>query len=139
MRSVRIFTGTDLKSLRPASGKIGYVLETQGRNGPVTRTGFDDLESVTKNQAELIAIEKALTRMTEPCEITIFTESSYVAAGMEWAEEWKKNGWITARGKPVSNQEEWKRVLELMKPHKVTVENKQHEYSNWIKTELSRR
>ena len=139
MREVRIFTGTDLKSPRAASGKIGYVLETQGRNGPVTRTGFADLESVTRNQAELTAIEKALERMTEPCEITIFTESTYVAAGMEWVKQWKDNGWITARGKPVSNQEEWSRVLELMEPHKVTVESKQHEYSSWIKTELSRR
>lgn len=139
MRAVRIYTGTDLRSPRAASGKIGYVLETQGRAGPVTRTGFADLASVTRNQAELTAIEKALERMTEPCEIAIFTESTYVAAGMEWAKQWKENGWITARGKPVSNQEEWSRVLELMEPHEVTVESKQHEYSSWIKTELSRR
>lgn len=139
MRAVRIFTGTDLRSPRAASGKIGYVLETQGRNGPVTRTGFADLENATPNQAELTVIEKALERMTEPCEITIFTESTYVAAGMEWVKQWKENGWVTARGKPVSNQEEWSRVLELMEPHEVTVENKQHEYSSWIQTELSRR
>lgn len=139
MREVRIYTGTNLKSPRAAAGKIGYVLETQGRNGPVTRTGFEDFESVTKNQAELKAIEKALERMIEPCQITIFTESSYVAAGMGWIEQWKENGWKTARGKPVSNQEEWNRVLELMKNHEITVENKHHEYSNWIQTELGRR
>ena len=139
MRSVRIFTGTNLKTPRASSGKIGYVLETEGRNGPVTRTGFEELENVTRNQAELKVIEKALERMLEPCEITIFTESSYVAAGMEWVRQWEENGWITARGKPVSNKEEWVCVLELMRTHSVTVENKHHEYSNWIQTELSRR
>lgn len=139
MRTVRIYTGTDVRSPRAVSGKIGYVLETQGRNGPVTRTGFAELESATPNQAELAAVEKALERMTEPCEITIFTESTYVAAGMEWVKQWKENGWLTARGKPVSNQEEWNRVLELMEQHTVAVENKQHEYSNWIRTELARR
>lgn len=139
MRAVRIYTGTTFKSPRAAFGRIGYVLETQGRNGPVTRTGFADLENATPHQAELTVIEKALERMTEPCEITIFTESAHVASGMEWVKTWKENGWINARGKPVSNKEEWIRVLELMESHEVTVENKHHEYSNWLRAELLRR
>lgn len=139
MREVQIYTGTNIKSPRAASGRFGYVLATQGKKGLATLEDFGELENVTKNQAELKVVAEALKRMKEPCEITIFTESSYVAAGMEWLEQWKENGWITARGKAVSNKEEWIELSELIKDHKITVECKEHEYSSWIRTEITRR
>lgn len=36
-------------------------------------------------------------------------------------------------------REEWERLLELAKPYKITVENTEHEYSEWLTRELAHR
>lgn len=138
MREVKIYTATNIKGLRATSGAYGYVLETQGKRNLVTREGFGTLEAATKNQAELRAITEALGRMLEPCLITIFTESSYVASGMEWVDTWRENGWMTTRNTPVANKDEWMQMLEAMKGHAVRVECKEHEYSAWLRSEMAR-
>lgn len=140
MKQVNIYVQTSFRRPRKGNGWIGYVLETQGRNGPVTLTNFIQLEDATRHQAELLSVSKALERMVKPSEIAIFTDSLYVASGLNsWVEQWQQNGWKNARGEPVAYQSEWQQLLELAKPHKITVEDAEHEYSGWFKTELSRR
>ena len=140
MKHVNIYVQTSFRRPRKGNGWFGYVLETQTRDGPATRTGFELLEDTTRHQAEILSVSKALERMVKPSEITIFTDSLYVAGGFRtWVEQWQQNGWVNSRGEPVAYQEEWKKLLELAKPHKITVENAEHEYSGWLKTELSRR
>lgn len=140
MKQVNIYVQTSFRRPRKGNGWIGYVLETQGRNGPITLTNFIQLEEATRHQAELLSVSKALERMVMPSEITIFTDSLYVANGLNsWVEQWQQNNWQSARGVPVLYREEWERLLELIKPHIVTVKNEEHEYSGWFKTELSRR
>lgn len=140
MKQVNIYVQTSFRRPRKGNGWIGYVLETQGRSGPITLTNFIQLEKATRHQAELLSVSKALERMVMPSEITIFTDSLYVASGLNsWVEQWQQNNWQSSRGNPVSYREEWERLIELIKPHIVTVKNKEHEYSGWFKTELSRR
>ena len=140
MKQVNIYVQTSFRRPRKGKGWIGYVLETQGRDGPITLTNFIQLEDATRHQAELLSVSKALERMVKPSEIAIFTDSLYVASGLNaWVEQWQQNNWTNSRGEPVAYREEWERLLELAKPHKITVENKEHEYSGWFKTELSRR
>ena len=140
MKQVKIFVQTSFRRPRKGNGWIGYVLETQGKQGMVTRTGFEQLEDATRHRAELVSVCKALERMVLPSEIAIFTDSLYVASGWNgWIEQWQQNNWYSSRGNPVAYREEWERLLELAKPHKITVENTEHEYSGWLKTELSRR
>lgn len=140
MKQVNIYVQTSFRRPRKGSGWIGYVLETQGRIGPITLTNFIQLEEATRHQAELLSVSKALERMVMPSKITIFTDSLYVASGLNsWVEQWQQNNWQSARGVPVSYREEWERLLELVKPHNVTVKNEEHEYSGWLKSELARR
>ena len=140
MKQVKIFVQTSFRRPRKGSGWIGYVLETQGKQGMVTRTGFEQLEDATRHRAELVSVCKALERMVLPSEIAIFTDSLYVASGWNgWIEQWQQNNWQSARGVPVLYREEWERLLELIKPHNVTVKNEEHEYSGWLKSELARR
>lgn len=140
MKQVNIYTQTSFRRPKKGSGWYGYVLETEGKNGPVTLTNFERVEEVTRHQAELISVCKALERMVKPSEITIFTDSLFVASGFNsWLEQWQQNNWTNSRGDPVAYREEWERLLELTEPHKITVENAEHEYSGWFKTELARR
>ena len=140
MQKVNIYTQTSFRRPRKGNGWIGYVLEMQTSAGPATLSHFVQLEEVTRHQAELLSVIKAMERMTKPSEITIYTDSLYVTGGLNgWVEQWQQNDWNNSRGEPVAYREEWQRLLELAKPHKVTVENTEHGYKNWLATELERR
>ena len=140
MKQVNIYTQTSFRRPRKGNGWVGYVLEMQTSAGPATLTDFKLLENATRHQAELLSVCKALERMTKPSEITIFTDSLYVASGLNnWVEQWQKNDWNNSRGEPVAYKEEWQQLLELAKPHKVTVKNEEHNSKNWLSSELARR
>lgn len=111
-------------------------------NDPVTLTKTEDVENVTANGAELIAILKALRRMKEKCEITLYTDSSYVSSAINsnWLTEWQQNGWLNAKKQPIANQEEWQEMAKLLNGHVLSVEyNQAHEYGKWMKSQVERK
>lgn len=137
---VIIYTQTSFRRPRKGNGWIGYVLETETKSGEATLSNFVQLEDVTRHQAEILSVCKALERMTKPCEIVIYTDSLYVTAGFGcWMEQWLKNNWQSSRGTPVAYKEEWQQLLELAKPHEITVKNAEHGYSGWLTRELAHR
>ncbi|SHF19191.1 ribonuclease HI [Loktanella atrilutea] len=75
----------------------------------------------TNNQMELLAAISALESLTKPSRITIVTDSAYVKDGITgWIHGWKKKGWKTAAGKPVKNEDLWKRLDAATQSHDVT-------------------
>jgi Ribonuclease HI len=55
----------------------------------------------------MAAIE-GLKALTQPCHVTLTTDSVYVRDGVtRWMANWKRNGWKTAAKKPVKNQNLW--------------------------------
>ena len=79
----------------------GQILELGGRRDPTTN-----------NQMELMATLGGLDRILElPGDVEIYTDSVYVIKGItQWIWGWRKNGWKTADGGEVSNQDLWKRL-----------------------------
>lgn len=76
--------------------------------------------STTNNRMELTAAIKALEALNRPCEIEFVTDSEYLKKGIsEWITKWRRNGWRTAKGDPVLNQDLWIRLDELVKTHKI--------------------
>lgn len=125
----QIYTdGSCLKN--PGVGGYGVVIT---KNGEVEMTLSGHMAETTNNQAEMAAVIVALSWLTEPTEVEIFTDSQYVAKGMtEWLGGWKKNGWRTANRKPVLNKEEWLELDRLNAKHKVTwtwVARSSHEFN----------
>ena len=50
----------------------------------------------------------------------VVTDSEYVKNGITtWIHGWKKNGWKTASKKPVSNQDLWMELDELVQEHDI--------------------
>ena len=50
--------------------------------------------STTNNKMELTAVIRGLEALQEPCEVTLYADSSYVLQGMSsWMAGWKKRGW----------------------------------------------
>ena len=55
----------------------------------------------TNNRMELTAAIEALKALSEPCEVSLTTDSTYVKDGItQWLTNWKRNGWKTAAKKP---------------------------------------
>jgi len=73
----------------------------------------------TNNRMELRAAIEGLRALKEPCEVEIVTDSEYLKRGItEWIGRWRRRGWMTARNKPVLNQDLWRQLEELSARHK---------------------
>ena len=81
----------------------------------------------TNNRMEILAVVEALSALTEPCEVDLFTDSQYVRNSVEkrWLWGWQKKGWIKADKKPALNPDLWGRLLDLCDYHKV--------HLHWVK------
>ena len=77
--------------------------------------------NTTNNIMEIQAVIEGLKILKRPCEVEVYSDSSYVVNTFEkgWIDSWKKNGWRTASKSPVKNKELWEELYGLMQIHKV--------------------
>jgi ribonuclease HI len=100
----------------PGLGGWGAFL----RFGSSEKDIFGGESSTTNNRMELRAVIEALLLLVRPCEVVVYTDSSYVQKGIsEWIHGWKRNGWRTAGKDPVKNVELWQRLDAAQARHKV--------------------
>ena len=103
MKQVRAFTDGACSG-NPGPGGWGAVLQF-GDHERELRGGAAD---TTNNRMELTAAIEALRALSEPCRVSLTTDSTYVKDGItQWLANWKRNGWKTAAKKPVKNQDLW--------------------------------
>jgi ribonuclease HI len=73
------------------------------------------LGKATNNVAELTALERLLSAVDPDVPLEIRMDSQYaMKAVTTWLPGWKRNGWKTAAGKPVANQDLVVRIDELL-------------------------
>jgi ribonuclease HI len=95
----------------PGPGGYGIVLQS-GQHRKELSEGF---QLTTNNRMELLAVIKALEALKIPgSEVTIFTDSKYVADAVE--KGWVFN-WVKKRFKGKKNPDLWLRFLEAYKKH----------------------
>ncbi len=76
----------------------------------------------TNNEMELKAVLEGLKALKQPVEVYIYTDSKYVANGMnEWIYNWAKNNWKNSKKKDIEHKQIWQQIYNLMKKHKVKV------------------
>ena len=70
---------------------------------------------------ELTAVIEALSVLKEPCEVSLYTDSQYVANAVNknWLWDWQRHSWKKSDGKPVKNIDLWESLLKLLDVHKV--------------------
>ena len=72
---------------------------------------------------ELTAAIVALEKAPKDVALTLFTDSQYVKKGVsDWSHKWKANGWKTASGGVVKNQDLWKKLTNLCESHTGSVQ-----------------
>jgi len=115
LKQVEVFTDGACKG-NPGPGGWGALLRL-GRHEK-EMSGGDP--STTNNRMEMTAVIKALAALTEPCAVTLHTDSRYVIDGItKWVHGWKRNGWVNASKKPVKNADLWHDLIEAAARHKI--------------------
>jgi ribonuclease HI len=100
----------------PGPGGWGVVLRYNG----VERELSGGEAETTNNRMELTAAIEGLRAMRRPVRVRIHTDSTYVKDGITgWIENWKRNGWKTARKKPVKNVDLWQALETALEGHEV--------------------
>ena len=115
MTKVEIYTDGACSG-NPGPGGWGCVLMYRGHRRELS--GGD--AETTNNRMELMAVIQSLEALKRPCNITLYTDSTYVMKGMtEWLSQWKRRNWKTAAKKPVKNVDLWQRLELAIAQHTV--------------------
>ena len=119
----KIFAFTDgACSGNPGPGGWGALLQAkEGETVTKERELKGGEAMTTNNRMELMAAISALEALAKPTRLTVVTDSAYVKGGItEWMAGWKRKGWKTSTGKPVKNEDLWRRLDEAAARHDVT-------------------
>ena len=116
MKKIEIYTDGACSG-NPGKGGWGAVLVY---NGIEKELSGGELET-TNNRMELTAVIEALSKLKEPCEVTLTTDSKYVCDAINegWLNSWKNNNWKKADKKPALNVDLWQKLLPLLETHRV--------------------
>ena len=101
----------------PGPGGWGCILEF----GPHRKEMNGFMESTTNNRMEVFAAISGLGALKEPCDVTIYSDSSYLVNTFEqhWIDGWQKRNWYKSDGGRVENQDLWDILLLQMRKHRV--------------------
>ena len=67
-----------------------------------------------------------MKRLTKESEVHIHTENVYILSMLE------KNGYMTSKGKPVANADQWKELHSIAENHLLLSEPGKHTYTKWM-------
>ncbi|MBQ6434703.1 MAG: ribonuclease HI [Synergistaceae bacterium] len=105
----------------PNPGKGGWAAILFSPEHNLKKEIYGHESNTTNNRMELTAAIKALEALKFPCEVDLFTDSSYLqnAFVKKWLVNWQKNGWKNSNKGSVLNRDLWEKLLTLTKIHKV--------------------
>ncbi|MGW3208464.1 ribonuclease H family protein [Streptomyces sp. NPDC001135] len=87
-------------------GPAGWAWVISDDERTAARWEAGPLGRATNNVAELTALERLLTAVAPDVPLEVRMDSQYaMKAVTTWLPGWKRNGWKTAAGKPVANQD----------------------------------
>jgi ribonuclease HI len=120
MKQIKLYTDGAC-SKNPGPGGWGCILIY--RDYKKELSGFEP--ATTNQQMELAAVVKGLQELTEPCDVTIYSDSAYFINNAEPQNtgrvyNWRSNGWTLANGDPVKNRDLWEDFLKASKIHTYT-------------------
>ena len=91
----------------PGPGGWGAVLQYRHQEKHL----FGGAPDTTNNRMELSAVIHALTALTRPCVVTLYTDSQYLQLGMtQWLPNWRRRNFRSAGGKVIKNADLWRQL-----------------------------
>jgi len=99
----------------PGPGGWAAVLKSGGHQREIS--GGE--RATTNNRMELRAALEALRVLTEPCLVTLYTDSKYLKRGItEWMPGWKRRNW-RRKGSKLANVDLWMKLDEEISRHEI--------------------
>lgn len=122
-------------------GKAGYILEypREGK-GSITLTKTEAVHGNDKGSAMHVLAE-AVSRLTKPTPITIYTRIPYIASAVDGIRDKKSASWLNKAGEKIAYWEQWDSIMEkLGDDAEIYVEvNQPNEYTPWLINEVEKR
>lgn len=117
MKKVTIYTDGACSG-NPGPGGWGAILMYKEKK--LELSGFE--AHTTNNRMELLAPIEALSRLKEPCEVDVYSDSAYLTNAFlqNWLGNWVRRGWIKSDKKPVENRDLWEMLQKLADIHKIS-------------------
>lgn len=111
LKKVEIFTDGACSG-NPGPGGWGTIL----RFGKVEKELSGGEPNTTNNRMELISVIEGLSALKERCDVTLYTDSKYVADAITqgWAKKWRSNGWMRNKKDKALNPDLWEKLLNLL-------------------------
>ncbi len=115
MKDVEIFTDGACSG-NPGAGGYGAILRYKTTEKEIS--GGEP--HTTNNRMELLAVIEALSMLKEPCNVTLTTDSKYVADAISkgWLKSWVSSDWKNGK---VKNIDLWQRLLPLLDTHRLNI------------------
>ena len=114
MKHIEIYTDGACSG-NPGPGGWGAILVYNGAEKVLSGGEAE----TTNNRMELTGAIRALEALREPCQVTLYTDSQYLAnaVNLGWLRSWKKLGWRRKDG-PLKNPDLWQRLDALLETHR---------------------
>jgi ribonuclease HI len=131
MKHIQVYTDGACSG-NPGRGGWGAILMYEGKERELS--GYE--AQTTNNRMELTAAIEALMLLKFPCEVELFSDSSYLVNAFKsgWIRGWKANGWRNSSKDEVKNRDLWEKLDTLCQMHTITwIKVKGHsdnEYNN---------
>lgn len=149
MKKVNLYIAIGAHGPRRQHSIYGWILEQVLSNGASggTLNKFGDCEDTTDREACLIALNEALGRFIEPCEIDIFISPEYEAEEFPtpweqgWVDKWEAAGWKNSNGKEIVKAEAWQNAKNALQKHSYTFRGpkEKNSYKQWLTDEINKR
>jgi len=116
IKEVQIFTDGACSG-NPGPGGYGTILKF----GPHEREISGAYDNTTNNRMELMAVIKGLECLTEPCRVTLSSDSRYLVDAMTkgWVVKWRSRNWMRTGSERAKNVDLWEKILALAGRHQV--------------------
>ena len=116
MKQVIIYTDGACSG-NPGPGGWGAILMYKEKKLEIS--GYE--AHTTNNRMELMAPIQALSRLKEPCAVSVYSDSAYLVNAFEkrWLDSWQRHNWLKSDKKPVENQDLWQELLKLTATHRI--------------------
>ncbi|MFJ9692350.1 ribonuclease H [Kitasatospora sp. NPDC101183] len=102
-------------------GPAGWAYVVADASGAPRRWRSGALGHSTNNVGELTALRELLAAVDPAAALEVRLDSTYTRDSVtKWLKGWKRNGWKTAAGKPVANQELIQAIDALLEGRDVT-------------------
>ena len=116
MKEVTIYTDGACSG-NPGPGGWGAILMYKGQSRELSGGERD----TTNNRMELSGAIAALNSLKEPCAVSLYTDSQYIANAINknWLSGWKAKGWKRKDGE-LKNVDLWQELDRLLSVHQVS-------------------